>query len=48
MRKTTPDVVAAILGHIKWRFDVLLLPARPPPLAYSEEPAGVATDSYYI
>ncbi|MBI2838729.1 MAG: hypothetical protein HYX75_10460 [Acidobacteria bacterium] len=36
--KDQAQVVAAILDHIKWRFEVLSLPARPPPLPLSEEP----------
>ncbi|MBI2840675.1 MAG: hypothetical protein HYX75_20350 [Acidobacteria bacterium] len=46
--KDQAQVVAAILDHRRWRFAVLPLPARPPPLPLSEEPNSTACEYYYI
>ena len=43
------DVVARILKHIKYHFEVLQLPARAPPVSLlSPEPRPGLSDSYYL
>ncbi|MEW6367899.1 MAG: hypothetical protein AB1714_24985 [Acidobacteriota bacterium] len=45
---TQSDVVAKILKHIKYQFEVLELPARAPPVSsLSPEPEPGFSESYY-
>ena len=47
--RTQSDVVARILKHIEYHFEVLQLPARAPPVSLlSPEPQPGLSDSYYL
>ena len=48
--RAQPNLVAKILKHIKYHFDVLQLPSRaPPPVPFvSPDPQPDFSDSYYL